>query len=78
MISGFPRCHEATVRVDEYYRPLLPHHHGGKVTHMSTEFSTLSSDINKARVLSPTAAGKATATVTAGFASDIQRRLVAN
>ena len=48
------------------------------VTHFSTELSTLASEINEARVLGPTAARKAAATLTAGVCSNFECRLVAN
>ena len=58
--------------------PLFITTSGGRVTNLSKDISILASETNEARVLNPTAARKATATITAGLGSDVQRRIVAN
>ena len=57
--------------------PLSVTVNGGKVTNLSNDVTYLASDLNEGRILNPTAARKATATIAAGLANDVQRRLVA-
>ena len=58
--------------------PLFVTTSGGKVTNLSKDLSILASEVNETRVLNPTTARKATATIAAGMGSDVQRRIVAN
>ena len=58
--------------------PLFVTVNGGKVTNLSNDVTYLASNLNEGRILNPTAARKATATIAAGLANDVQRRLVAN
>lgn len=58
--------------------PLFVTINGGKVTNLSQDVSTLAGELSEKRILNPTAARKATATMTASVANDVQRRLIAN
>ena len=48
----------------------------GRVTNLSHDMTILVSELNEGHILNPTAARKATATMAAGLASDVHRRLV--
>ena len=58
--------------------PLFVTSTGQRVSHLSTDITNLASKIGDRRVLGPTAVGMATATITAGLAGDVERRLIAN